>query len=54
MRERDRLLSVMTLAFRLGCTAFGGPAAHIAMLRDEAVGRRTWLSEQHFLSLIHI
>ena len=34
--------------FRLGWTAFGGPAAHIAMLRDEVVTRRGWLSEQHF------
>lgn len=52
MQEHDRLASVIRLALRLGCTAFGGPAAHIAMLRDEAVGRRRWLSDQHFLDLI--
>lgn len=52
MQENDRLSSVVRLAFRLGCTAFGGPAAHIAMLRDEAVERRKWLSDQHFLDLI--
>ena len=37
---------------RLGFTAFGGPAAHIAMLHDEVVVRRGWLDDQHFLDLI--
>jgi len=40
------------LCLRLGFTAFGGPAAHIAMLRDEVVQRRKWISEQHFLDLL--
>ena len=38
----------------LGCTAFGGPAAHIALLRDEAVQRRRWLTEQEFLDLLGV
>jgi chromate transporter len=37
---------------RLGCTAFGGPAAHIAMMEDELVRRRQWLSRQKFLDLL--
>lgn len=37
---------------RLGVTAFGGPAAHIAMMQDEVVERRKWLSNEHFLDLV--
>lgn len=46
------LAEVACLALKLGCTAFGGPAAHIAMLREEVVTRRRWLTEQHFLDLL--
>lgn len=52
MQDVNRLKSVSLLALRLGFTAFGGPAAHIAMLRDEVVGRRKWIPEQQFLDLI--
>ncbi|MGD9711970.1 MAG: chromate efflux transporter [Thermomicrobiales bacterium] len=45
---------VVRLAVKLGLTAFGGPAAHIAMLRQEVVDRRGWVSQQHFLDLIGI
>ena len=38
--------------FKLGCVAFGGPSAHIAMLEDEVVERRRWMSRQHFLDLV--
>jgi chromate transporter len=37
---------------RLGTTAFGGPAAHIAMMEDELVRRRQWLSRERFLDLL--
>jgi chromate transporter len=37
---------------KLGFTAFGGPAAHIAMLEDEVVHRRQWMDRAHFLDLI--
>jgi chromate transporter len=37
---------------RLGFTAFGGPAAHIAMMEDEVVRRRRWLTHERFLDLL--
>ncbi|MCL4528129.1 MAG: chromate efflux transporter [Chloroflexi bacterium] len=48
---RQRVIEVMQLFLRLGITAFGGPAAHIAIMRDEVVKRRKWISEQDFLDL---
>ena len=40
------------LFLRLGATAFGGPAAHIAMMEDEVVRRRGWLTREEFLDLL--
>lgn len=37
---------------RLGTIAFGGPAAHIAMMEEEIVVRRAWLTRDEFLDLI--
>src|SRR5260370_28589824 len=37
---------------RLGTTAFGGPAAHIAIMEDELVRRRQWLTREKFLDLL--
>lgn len=51
-RAPGGLREVAGLMFRLGWTAFGGPAAHIAMLRQEVVTKRTWMSEQEFLDML--
>jgi chromate transporter len=48
----QHLVEVIKLFLRLGVTAYGGPAAHIAMMHDEVVKRRKWLSEQEFLDLL--
>jgi chromate transporter len=40
------------LFLRLGTTAFGGPAAHIAMMEEEVVRRRAWMTREDFVDLI--
>lgn len=47
-----KLTEVAGLFLRLGTTAFGGPAAYIAMMHDETVKRRNWLNDQKFLDLV--
>ncbi len=48
--ERSTTLwDIARLFLKLGTTAFGGPAAHIAMLQQEVVERRHWISQQEFL-----
>jgi chromate transporter len=46
------LLELALLFARLGFTAFGGPAAHIAMMEEEVVRRRRWLTSDEFLDLL--
>jgi len=48
----NRLKEVAALFLKLGFTAFGGPAAHIALFHDETVKRRKWLDDGQFLDLI--
>lgn len=48
----NRLGELAKLFFRMGVISFGGPAAHIAMMEDEVVKRRQWLTSEHFLDLI--
>jgi chromate transporter len=49
---RFKLLELALLFLRLGFTAFGGPAAHIAIMENEVVRRRRWLSSERFLDLL--
>ena len=50
--SRQRVTEVAKLFTRLGFTAFGGPAAHVAMIEQECVYRREWLDRKHFLDLV--
>ena len=50
--SKSNLREVAGVFLKLGITGFGGPAAHIAMMRTEIVAKRKWLTEQHFLDLI--
>ena len=49
---RTSLRELALLFLRLGTTAFGGPAAHIAMMEEEVVRRRNWLTHEEFLDLL--
>lgn len=52
MSPTKDLKEVALLFFKLGCIAFGGPAAHIAMMEDEVVKKKQWMTQEHFLDLI--
>ena len=46
------LQEVAKVFFKLGCIAFGGPAAHVAMMEAEIVEKRKWMTRAHFLDLM--
>src|SRR3990170_7164398 len=50
--DPGRLAELARLFLKLGFIGFGGPAAHIAMMEEEVVARRRWLSREHFLDLL--
>lgn len=52
MSKSGSLKEVASVFFKLGCVAFGGPAAHIAMMEAEIVEKRKWMTRQHFLDLM--
>lgn len=51
-RSKTSLGELAVLFLKLGTIAFGGPAAHIAMMEDEVVRRRRWMSRDEFLDLL--
>jgi chromate transporter len=52
MKQKNLLKDLAFVFLKLGSISFGGPAAHIAMMEDEVVKRRSWLSREEFLDLI--
>jgi chromate transporter len=52
MTKPQPLREIAVSFLRLGTTAFGGPAAHIAMMEEEFVRRRGWLSREEFLDML--
>jgi len=46
------LRELASLFLKLGTAAFGGPAAHIAMMEDEVVRRRRWMTHDELLDLL--
>ena len=52
LNDGRRLREVVWVFGVLGLTAFGGPAAHVALQEQECVGRRRWLDRQRFLDIL--
>lgn len=52
MDTNDKLKEIAMVFFKMGSIAFGGPAAHIAMMEDEIVKKRKWITSEHFLDLM--
>lgn len=52
MQENVNVKEIAKVFGKLGIIGFGGPAAHIVMMRDEVVIKRMWMNEQHFLDLL--
>jgi len=50
--KQKPLVELAKLFLKLGCIGFGGPAVHIAMMEEEVVRKRKWLSNEQFLDLI--
>jgi chromate transporter len=50
--RRHRLAELAAVFLKLGATSFGGPAVHVAMMEEEVVRRRGWLSRERFLDLL--
>jgi len=48
----SRLTEVAAVFLKLGALGFGGPAAHVALMRHELVERRGWLDEPTFLEYL--
>lgn len=52
LSHQQRLFELARLFLKLGVIGFGGPAVHIALMEEEVVRKRGWMSHQHFLDLV--
>lgn len=53
-QKKHRLRELALVFLKLGTVAFGGPAAHIALMDDEVVKRRQWMSHEKLLDLLGV
>jgi len=53
-QKQQRLRELALVFLKLGTIAFGGPAAHIAMMDDEVAKRRQWMSREKLLDLLGV
>lgn len=49
---KNKLIELMLVSLKIGSTSFGAPTAHIAMMEDEYVRKRKWITSEHFLDLL--
>ena len=49
---KTRLLELFLVTLKIGLTSFGAPTAHIAMMENEFVRKKKWITEEHFLDLL--
>ena len=54
MTNMGKLKEIFTVFTKLGMVAFGGPAAHVALMHDELVERRKWMTAERFTTLLGI
>ena len=54
MKKQDSLLSIFLIFLRFGLLAWGGPVAQIAMIRDELVGQRKWITPEKFMRVLAV
>jgi len=54
VNQRTRLIELAQLFLKLGIIGFGGPAAHVAMMEDEVVRKRVWLTRDQFMDLLGV
>jgi len=52
MKKTKHLKEIALVFLKLGTFAFGGPAAHVAMMEEELIEKRKWIDRQHFLDLM--
>jgi chromate transporter len=52
LNKHSKVSEVAKLFLKLGIIGFGGPAVHIALMEEEVVRKRAWMSEAHFLDLV--
>lgn len=50
--KRPTIKEIIKIFVKLGFIGFGGPAVHIAMMQQEVVVKKKWMSEEHFLDLL--
>lgn len=51
-KKKGTLSEIAIVFFKMGCFAFGGPAAHIGMMDQEIIQKRKWMTREHFLDLV--